>query len=223
MDRIHPQVTEILLRQPETGMGWQLVEVVTPSGAADTVRVLNAEFLSSGVTSNLARESRSLEPRAPIRAALIEGRANTKVRALTRSQAVERGLLLERKYGQRGQPASEADPELSKLDEEFRRFSAFENDRRIAGDGSLLAGTYATTAVDAYLHIRTGMDAVRRYALPNPDPAVHRFWLRPHVQLKVQRGIAQPAYEQPGGGAEVIFVNGAPSRTSYKQDTIPGA
>jgi hypothetical protein len=67
----------------------------------------------------------------------------------------------------------------------------------------------------------TGMDAVRRYALPNPDPAVHRFFLKPLAAIPVRRGTVQPAYGRPGGGAEVIFEEGAPAGTKYEQDEIP--
>lgn len=68
---------------------------------------------------------------------------------------------------------------------------------------------------------RTGKDAVRRYALPNPDPAVYRYYLEPPTIIDVRRGTVQPAFGQPGGGAEVIFENGAPSGTKRAQDRIP--
>ena len=64
-------------------------------------------------------------------------------------------------------------------------------------------------------------DAARRYALPNPEPAVHRFYLAPRVSIPVQRGTAQPAFSQPGGGVEVIFTGGAPAGTKYNRDQIP--
>src|SRR5436190_1959944 len=64
-------------------------------------------------------------------------------------------------------------------------------------------------------------EAVERYALPNPDPATHRFYLRPPAPIPVRRGTVQPANGHQGGGDEVIFDNGAPAKTRYKQDVIP--
>ena len=86
--------------------------------------------------------------------------------------------------------------------------------------GGLVPGTYATTEEDAK-HVKTGRDAVKRYALPNPAPAVHVFTIAPPVKTKLKCGVAQPAYGQPGGGVEVIFVNGSPDNTVTGPAQIP--
>lgn len=218
MERIHPRATESLIHQPETGMGWQLVDVRLSTGEAALVRVFNAELLVSQPLAGHVREAAARDRRAI--EAVVEWKAGTQLHVLTRSEAMARGFL-EKSVSMRGGPANEAAPEWSDANEEFRRFSAFANDRRVNADGSLVPGTYATPAGDANAHVRTGMDAVRRYALPNPDPAIHRYWLMSAERLRVQRGTAQPAFGQPGGGAEVIFLDGAPARTKHHQDTIP--
>jgi hypothetical protein len=110
---------------------------------------------------------------------------------------------------------------LTNAGEIFKRFSAFPNDRRITPGKGLTAGTFATTKEDADAHVRTGADAVARYALPNPTPASNVFTIYPPESADLKRGTAQPANNQPGGGAEVIFVNGLPDGTVTGPTTIP--
>ena len=103
----------------------------------------------------------------------------------------------------------------------FKRFTAYENDHRIASDGRLLPSTYATTEEDAK-NVLTGQAAVARYALPNPKPASIVWTIKPHKDTFIQYGIAERAYGQPGGGVEVIFTNGTDPRTvEPKAEKIP--
>jgi hypothetical protein len=102
----------------------------------------------------------------------------------------------------------------------FKRFSAYPNDRRVASDGSLLSGTYATTEQDAK-NVKTGKDAVARYALPDPAPASNVITVRPNKDTDIQRGIVEPAFGQPGGGVEVIFTNGTQPKTVTGPIKIP--
>jgi hypothetical protein len=84
----------------------------------------------------------------------------------------------------------------------------------------LLPGSYATTEQDAK-NVKTGKDAVARYALPNPDPASHRFTIQPHKDTEIQYGTVEPAYDQPGGGVEVIFTTGTQVKTVTGPEKIP--
>lgn len=104
--------------------------------------------------------------------------------------------------------------------EVFKRFSAFANDKRITRGRGLTNGTFATTAADA-ANVHTGSEAVARYALPNNRPATNVFSINPPEDTRLQRGIAQPANGQPGGGEEVIFVFGTPDNTVTGPDQIP--
>jgi hypothetical protein len=115
---------------------------------------------------------------------------------------------------------SQAPEQPTNRGDEFRRFSAFENDRRVTAEGGLLPATYGTTAEDAR-HVRTGTDAVRRYALPNPDPAKYEFVILPPGGTMIQEGIVEPAYGQPGGGVEIIFVKDSPSKTVTGGRALP--
>ena len=102
----------------------------------------------------------------------------------------------------------------------FKRFSAYENDHRITSDGGLLPGTYATTEEDAKI-VRTGKEAVARYALPNPKPASNVWTIKPRKDTFIQFGIVEPAYGQPGGGVEVLFKDDTHAGTVTGPDKIP--
>lgn len=81
-------------------------------------------------------------------------------------------------------------------------------------------GTFATTAEDAE-HVKTGRDAVIRYALENKKSANKRFTITPATDTRLQRGIVQPAYGEPGGGVEVIFVDGTCDYSVSAPDILP--
>ena len=123
-------------------------------------------------------------------------------------------------YGRKTIPAKDAPVEKTKEKEVFKRFTAYENDRRINPDGSLLPGTYATTEEDAK-NVRTGKEAVARYALPNPKPASNKWTIKPWKDTLVQYGIVEPANDQPGGGVEVLFKDGTHAGTVTGPEKIP--
>jgi hypothetical protein len=110
---------------------------------------------------------------------------------------------------------------LTGSNEIFKRFSAYANDRRVTVGKGLTAGTFATTKEDADANVKTGADAVARYALPNSKPASNVFTISPAMDTELKRGTAQPANNQPGGGVEVIFVIGLPDGTVSGPVTIP--
>lgn len=123
-------------------------------------------------------------------------------------------------YGKKTKRAADAPHELTAANEIFKRFTAFENDRRITAHGGLLPGTYATTEADAK-KVKTGLEAVARYALPNPKPAVYVFTVKPLKDTPIQRGIVEPEFKQPGGGVEVLFCDGTVAKTVTDRCTIP--
>lgn len=117
-------------------------------------------------------------------------------------------------------PASEADISLTNKSEIFKRFSDYKSDHRITASGGLLPGTFATTEEDAR-NVRTGIEAINRYAMPSDEPAIYVFTIKPPENTALRRGTVEPAYGKPGGGVEVIFVNGSPEKTVTGPDTIP--
>jgi hypothetical protein len=118
--------------------------------------------------------------------------------------------------------AADAPVETMRTIAVFKRFSAYQNDRRITGDRALLPGTYGTTEEDAR-YVKTGKEAVARYALPNPMPAVYIFSIKPAGNTRLQKGIVQPKFGQPGGGVEVLFLEGTTSHTVTGPSVIPKA
>ncbi|MBI4479107.1 MAG: hypothetical protein HY651_03700 [Acidobacteria bacterium] len=211
---IHPSLIAKLVEAPETGMGYQVLQVQLESEVPRHVLVLNAEMAEEMVTEVTPLEkviARQAQER--ILKALQYTLEKIHFHVLTRLEAVANNLVEKHAKRDGEGPASQADPELSEQGEQFLRYSAFRNDRRINSDGSVKPGTYVTTHADGMTHVKTGMDAVRRYALPKPKPAIYRFALDPPTRIQVRRGIVAPAYGQPGGGVEVKFDNGAPSGT----------
>ena len=108
---------------------------------------------------------------------------------------------------------------VSRPDELFVRYSAFASDRRINQDGSVRPGTYVTTENDA-AHVRSGLSAVGRYALPNPAPARYRFVLSPPDGTRIRCGTAVPKFDQAGGGVEVLFSANLPAGTASGPQSI---
>ena len=117
--------------------------------------------------------------------------------------------------------AEDAPITLTQLAEIFKRYSPYANDKRVTPGKGLTTGTFATTKEDADANIRTGADATARYALPSSKPASNVFTISPAKDTELKRGTAQPANNQPGGGVEVIFVNGLPDGTVTGPVTIP--
>lgn len=208
--------THRLLARPETGMGYQVIKLNKDIDDISYVLVENATVaravwtVRESAPFTLSRKSWiSVDSEERIQEAMTEWQFMT----LSHASAASRGFVL-RKARDGGVPASEAEQESSEPYERFIRFSAFSNDRRILADGSLLPNTYATTHADG-ISVKSGMEAVRRYALPSEDPATHRYFLRPPTQVLLRRGTVTPANGQPGGGAEVLFDDGAPPGTLY--------
>lgn len=215
MFRLDPPLIQQLLARPETGMGYQRVELEFNAGRRQMGVALNADLV---VLDEDAPQIRQLGYERQLR--MAEG-APVSLRSITvLTRAPASGMKIAERSAARPTEAKDAAVEKTKVGEVFKRFSAYANDRRVQADGSLLPGTYATTEEDA-LHVKTGMDAVRRYALPDPTPASNVFTSRPQGGTSIQRGIVAPAFGQPGGGVEVIFPQGTQAGTTTGPVKIP--
>jgi hypothetical protein len=215
--------TEFLLHSPESGMGYQFVEVAMKDGPQLSGVAYNAELLLLDSEPRERLKHAADEPVSrmilTLEGALQKAEDITTLRVVTR--AWETSSVVRETAEDEDGPAADAPVETTEGEEEFKRFSAFLNDRRVTANRGLLPGSYATTAADA-VHVATGTQAVSRYALPNPTPAIHRFTIQPPAGTNLQRGIAHPAYGQPGGGVEVIFTAGSPDHTvTLPPDVIP--
>src|ERR1044071_4694156 len=162
---LHLTLQAMLLGQPESGKGYQMVEVVTAEQKVKRGIAYNAELLVFEEEPRLTLKTSDYEQ------LLKEARSSagkiTSVRVLTNTVSSPPSPASKEtveKHAPKSVPAKDAPVE--KLTEEavFKRFSAYANDRRVTADGRLLPGSYATTAPDAG-NVRTGKEAVARYAL----------------------------------------------------------
>ena len=173
----------MLKGQPETGMGYQLVVATQFDDKTKRGIAYNAELFFE------ENESRSVLKTLSYPQVLREATKSTgqfkSLSVLSRSAAPI--TLSERKMAvAKAAPAKEGKVEQTKEDEVFKRFSAYQNDNRVRADGSWSDGTYATTEEDAK-NVKTGKDAVARYALPNPEPACYVFTGKPNKGTEIRK------------------------------------
>jgi hypothetical protein len=224
MELLNEERQRELLEQPESGMGYQTVEITLRNGESRHGTAFNSEYLIYSEES-LDRLEAITEPARRLqmleRNELGFGEEIVEINVVPSEVASDSRVRESDGGDARSSGANEAFPEPLNEKKQFKRLSAFANDRRITPTRALLPGTYATTAEDAK-QVHNGRAAVRRYALPNPAPAVNMFTIDPPALGTIlQRGIAQPAYGQPGGGVEVIFMNGSPDKTVTGPKQIP--
>ncbi len=207
-----------LVQQPESGMGYQIVEAEYFSRGIKKGVVYNAELMA------FEDESRRIMTEAQyqelVKTASTETSLIKSIRVIPPQPTLMKSASQISEERPLGKPATEGEIEETEKDKIFKRFTAYRNDRRITAKRSLLPGTYATTGEDAR-NVRTGKEAVERYALPDPQPAIYRFTIGPEEDTKIKKGIVQPAYDHKGGGAEIIFVDGTTDNTVTGPDTIP--
>ena len=108
---------------------------------------------------------------------------------------------------------------ITRPGDEFRRLSAYRHDKRLQKDGSLLPGTYGTTISDLRV-VPSGIAAVGRYALPNRIAACYVYQIVPEPGTHVYFGTVEPNFGLCGGGVEVYFPNGCASDSTRLIETI---
>lgn len=144
-------------------------------------------YLAEGVYQRLVKAADSIEAR------MIE------LIRVVRPAAASRPPTTMEKFAERvlGKPATEGEPKKTKDKEVFMRFTAYINNRRITAEKGFLPGTYATTEADSK-NVKTGAEAVERYALPDPKPAKYRYRIDPLKDTVYREGIVQPANGHKG-------------------------
>ncbi|MBE7487005.1 hypothetical protein HS121_01940 [bacterium] len=206
-----------LVNQPESGMGYQVVEVEFPTQIRKGT-VYNAELLL------WEHEPQAIlsEPYDKLieRASVSEARQIRSIRVVVPPRAAGESAFGRRAEASRGKPATEGEPTTTLHGELFARFTAYRNDRRITPKKGLMPGTYGTTDADARI-VKSGSEAVERYALPDPKPATYRYRIDPRLGTVYRQGVVQPAYGHKGGGVEVIFDNGTQDNTVSLSAVLP--
>ena len=223
-----------LSKQPEYGMGYQKVTANLDDDSTETGLIFNSQvFVAETEGSSLVVRE---EWNEVLKEAGQSKRSMKSVQLIPRPADTLRGVkrvvlrggattLLGESYEairkSEAGPAKDAPETPTIAGEVFKRFSAYANDRRVTEKKGLTPGTFATTKEDADAFVKTGTDAVKRYALENKNPASNVFTINPPEKTSLKRGIVAPAYGEPGGGVEVIFVNGSPDGTVTGPETIP--
>ncbi len=203
-----------LLTIPESGMGYQVVTGKYADGIERETFILNATLAeaTSGrtagavfqamVDAGIERAYKSLSPSADIvDVKPIVGLSTT---------------FKLRTFGEvsRSRGALEAPVDFTSAGETFVRFSAFEDDWRVDRQkGCLLPGSFATTDADARYCLDNQIDPISRYALPPLKSMAYVFHVEPIALTFIQRGMAEPANHQAGGGIEMFFPNGTRENT----------
>ena len=208
---------ESLIHQPESGMGYQTVEVEDRT-AKRKATVFNAELLmwDQEPRTMLVEAFETLIKKASV----SESHFIKSIRVVSPPKIVDESKAAKLLTELRGTPATEGESRKTKEGEVFARFTAYKNDRRITPNKGLTPGTYATTEADAK-NVKTGSDAVERYALPDPKPAIYRYRIEPRKDTTYRQGVVQPAFGNKGGGVEVIFDNGTHDKTVTGLAVLP--
>lgn len=207
----------ILLSQPESGMGYQFVEIAFRSREKTKLGVVyNAETLVYLNEVAEFNDIRYASQKYFLREDSTDELYDIKdLTVIPKYSFLKTGFIAETKGA-----ACESPIEYTRKGEIFKRFSAYRHDNRVTSEGGLLPGTYATTAEDA-VFVKTGVDAVVRYALPNNRPAIYVFTIVPLKDTEVKRGIVQPSNKKHGGGIELLFTKGSASKTVRQPYKIP--
>ena len=214
---------EELLRQPETGMGYQLVSAPNAQGQnhEDRYVILNVEIALKVQGGLFYGYKIDLEEQE-----FLNSRAS-ELHKIEGSVTEVLGIVDPFPHPPEYVHVHGGDSYSSTYSpgEFLVRYSAFRHDRRVTigrslSDVIVLPGTYFTTGIDSTLAV-SGLAAVSRYALPNPAPAVFCTRLKWDSPLAVVYGTVKPEFDQSGGGVEVR-IDGVPSRAmEITQEILP--
>ena len=227
MIRIPTSYQPLLLSSEEYGMGFQIGTIMFSSYKTERGIILNGSILCpitefqslKNVAAEYEYALRTAKTRTDIIKIDLEKRNPRGIRRIPKA-AFDSARSYSIKSESTEAPAKDAQITITALNEIFKRFSAYEKDFRVTARLGLTPGTYATTEEDAK-HIATGLEAVARYALENKMSANNVFTIGPKEKTKLKRGTVEPAYGEPGGGVEVIFVNGTDDYTVTGPVKIP--
>jgi hypothetical protein len=205
-----------LLRKPETGMGYQVVEAnKAGSYTREKFLVLNSEVVieMNGFEDYLTR--------------LVVNEGVFSIKARSEVITLNAMTVLNEKQFRNQANEPKNDNEKGALDnpiesangkEIFVRLSAFDDDKRIDKINKCLRpGSFTATEDDYIVCKYMDDDPVERYALPNNDEIKFAFYIMPVKSDTLQKGKVQPANGKRGGGKEVYFDKGTAQGTFFKQ------
>jgi len=217
--RVSDSASERLVGQPESGLGYQLVQYRREKGPLVVFNASTAIPLSELRERKFSEEDYDLLSGNPEMPGSFESLSMDDDYTVVFSQLDP--SMRRDSFGLSFTETPVAPSEMaipSNRPRSYYRYNAYYKDRRITWKGDFVAGTYATTYADMHF-VPSGFAAVGRYALPNPASARYIFTLvtfdRPTLM-----GTAAPNFGQSGGGVEVLFAAGANNRpgTSFPID-----
>jgi len=217
--KLEAKLINRLLEQPESGMGYQIVNVETRTQwLTKEAIVLNAELLlylddtKEFQIFSTAKTFDEIKKSASVSTNIVDLKVKPRYKLEKFSMVRETPFP----YSAKSSPV-----ELTEFGERFKRFTGFKNDLRINSDGSLKPGTYATTEEDAR-NVKIRTDAIKRYALPAGNTAQYVFTIKPLKDIEIKKGIVQSNFGQHGGGVEIFFVNGtSPKTVALPPEEVP--
>jgi hypothetical protein len=218
-----------LLKRPETGMGYQVVEA-SVHGRSSTERfvVYNAQL---AITDDLEFKSNkrailrdgfstilNKSEKLPIVTTSIKVLNGDEIRTGKDSKNINFSSLetktADKNRQSGGQGAIDGKKENANGTEMFVRVSAYADDKRIDDvNKKLRPGSFTTTEKDYKDCVSLNDNPIDRYALPNDEKIEWAFYIQPKSVDVLQRGIAQPAFDHGGGGIEIYFENGTSDGT----------
>ena len=219
--KISSPLENSLLAMPETGMGYQIIDIKTFSGESNEIYIVyNADIaisIDNDFEMNKARFiNSSFKPLIPALPLLDIDPDKIKIYSQadmrnnkTISQYID---IAKRKKGGKG--ATDNTKENATGEEVFVRVSPYENDKRVDIKlKKIIAGTFTTTLPDYDECIDTADNPLDRYALPTQKEIKWSFYIKPLQMDILQRGIVQPAFDHEGGGLEAFYVSGTSENT----------
>lgn len=212
-------IKQQLLKLPESGMGYQIINATFDNQEIKECVVFNASFIEPANDRRIDEifKSASYNFDHNIFESSVENEIiHVELKSDFSLFKSAENMSLDESKGALNSPI-----ENTRSNEYFIRFSHYENDLRIDyGTKSLLPGTFSTTFKDAKYCLENSIDPISRYALPSLLIIQYAFHIKPIEKTPIQKGIVEPANNQIGGGVEVYFPKGTTPHTVIKTETL---
>lgn len=215
MYRIDSETRKKLLSLPETGMGYQIVTITHLNNIKKKYIIINATY---AIPNDIFSNNSSMR----IDDSLVkETLSNVCEIELSRKRRVLKAAGVNITFKKSTHGAKDSKIEKTLMGECFIRFSPYKDDIRIdMKNKRVLPGTFATTILDGEICLTERLNIIERYALPSTKEIEYAFYINPMRNTDIQRGIVQPAFDNQGGGEEVIFSNGTTDNTIAKIEKL---
>ena len=213
--KLSPSQEDYLVTQPETGMGYQILEASKQGNyTRERFLVLNSQIIIqlNGYENGYVNKV--------IEAGIQTVKLGAELVTLTAISVLATPQLSiighhPQKDTERGAIENLVENPTGK--EIFVRLSAFDDDKRIDKINKCLRPGSFTTSMADYLYKESKDNPNERYALPNNYKIKYVFHIQPNNTDFIQRGTVQPANGKQGGGKEYFYVGTSAKITPQKK------